>query len=265
MDNARVSQLDHGGYIPLYVQLSNLIRANISSGEWSTGHVVPTETEFMNHFQVSRTTVREAVTLLVNEGLLRRKQGKGTIVEQARVSEMLGELTGFSEEIRARGMQPSARCLQADYVKASTHVGLALGCPEGTILFRTYRLRLANDEPIAVEESYWPKPIGNVLLQQDLDTAAYYDVLERDCNILLSHAEEVIRAVIASAEEAKLLQVNIASPLLQMERVTTSSNFGVLEYCRTRYRADRYDYRIRLQRSGTSTKTGTTQASIEHN
>ncbi|WP_067933210.1 GntR family transcriptional regulator [Alicyclobacillus kakegawensis] len=249
MTDVRVSQLEHGGHVPLYVQLSNLLRNQIVAGEWRAGDVIPTEAELMETYQVSRTTVREAVSLLVNEGLLRRKQGKGTIVQQPRVSETLGKLTGFSEEIRSRGMVPGARCLQCGFVGANPRVSRCLGCPEGTTVLRTYRLRLANGEPIAVEESYWPKPIGQILLNHDLDTAAYYDILEGDANIVLSSAEEVIRAVNASAEEAKLLEVKPASALLMMERVTMSANYGVIEYCRTKYRADRYDYRIRLQRS----------------
>lgn len=250
VEPTRVSQLEHGGYVPLYIQLSNLLRANITVGEWETGHVIPTETELMEMYQVSRTTVREAITPMVNEGLLRRKQGKGTVVAKPRLSEMLGTLTGFSEEIRRRGMTPGARCLQSAFVAASARVANWLGCAQGALVFRTYRLRLANEEPIAVEESYWPSPIGNILSRHDLNAAAYYDVLEADGNIMLSYAEEVIRAVVASAEEAELLEVATGSALLQMERVTTSSNYGVIEYCRTRYRADRYDYRIRLQRSG---------------
>lgn len=248
MNSVQSFQLDYNGYIPLYVQLANVLRAHIEMGEWTAGHIISTETQLMNQYQVSRTTVREAVSLLVNEGLLKRKQGKGTLVCKPKVFETLGQLTGFSQEIRARGMTASALCLQANFVKANKYIASTLGVLEDTSVFRTYRLRLAEDEPIAIEESYWPQHIGRLLLQHDLNTAAYYDILELEHHIILSYAEEQISAVVASTHEARHLQIAVGAPLLQMDRITTSTSHGIIEYCQTKYRADRYNYRIRLQR-----------------
>lgn len=252
LSGAQVS-LDHESFIPLYIQLASIIRQRIESGVLRYGEVIPTEHQLMEQFEVSRTTVREAVSLLVSEGLLVKKQGKGTLVQRPKVSEVLGRLTGFSEEIRARGMTPYARCLEADFVPASSRVAAMLGCPEEASVLWIYRLRLADGEPLAVEESFWPKHIGDLLVTHDLDAAAYYDVLESEYGVWLSSAEETIRAGKCSSSEAKLLDISPNSPLLEMERATLSANHGMIEYCRTRYRADRYDYRIRLKRSGSMT------------
>lgn len=248
--------LDHESYIPLYIQLASIIRGRIESGVLRYGEGIPTEHQLMERFSVSRTTVREAVSLLVSEGLLVKKQGKGTLVQRAKVSEVLGRLTGFSEEIRARGMTPYAQCLDSGFVAAPARVAAMLGCPEGAQVLRIYRLRLADGEPLAVEESFWPKHIGDLLVTHDLDAAAYYDVLESEYGVWLSSAEETIRAVECTLQEAKLLELTPKSPLLEMERATLSANHGIIEYCRTRYRADRYDYRIRLKRSGSMASGG---------
>src|SRR6185437_8310267 len=105
-----------GAPIPLYYRLREALRARILSGELPVGSLFATEQEVSERYAVSRTTVREAILGLVHEGLLVRKQGKGTFVAARKLEEELGVLVGFTEQMEARGMRPGARTLSTEVV-----------------------------------------------------------------------------------------------------------------------------------------------------
>lgn len=233
--------------IPLYHQLKEIFDRRIDSGEWKPGDLIPTEHELIAQYQVSRTTVREAVNALVAEGKLQKKQGKGTLVCRPKLEERLGKLTGFAEEMAAKGLLPGAQLIEMKEIMPPPAVKeKLLGGADDSVLY-IKRLRLANDEPIAIERSYWPLYIGKLFQGEDLSTTAFYSVLERN-GIRLRDADEGISASSATKRDALLLQANEHDPLLVMERVTYSTSGMPIEYTYTAYRSDRYTYRVYLQR-----------------
>ncbi|QQE80479.1 GntR family transcriptional regulator [Alicyclobacillus sp. SO9] len=233
--------------LPLYHQLKNLIMQHIETGEWRPNQAIPTEIELMNRYGVSRTTVREAVSSLVQEGYLVKKQGKGTFVREPRVQERLGKLTGFAEEMTQNGYDPSARLIGVFTDLSEDEDFANLELPEGDAWVKIERLRLASGEPIAVERSYWPKGIADILVQQDLETVAYYSVLEEK-GIYLRYAEEDISAVNADTTDAMALKIKLGSSLIEMTRFTYDNSERLIEYTCTRYRGDRYKYHVHLER-----------------
>lgn len=238
--------------IPLYRQLRDVLLAKIEGGEWPVGHCIPTESECMAMYGVSRTTVREALSFLVREGYLSKKQGKGTFVNSTRLVERLGRLTGFAEEMLQQGRAPSAQLIGMEQVDDLTAVFATYLTPMPQWQSERHwvnikRIRLADQEPIAVEYSYWPIEIAEVLRREDLSSVAFYSVLERH-GISLLEAEEAIAAVNAGREDARYLKVKQGTALIEMARLTTDVNHRLIEYTRTRYRGDRYIYRVKLQR-----------------
>jgi GntR family transcriptional regulator len=237
-----------GAPIPLYYRLREALRARILSGELPVGSLFPTEQEVSERYAVSRTTVREAILGLVHEGLLVRKQGKGTFVAARKLEEELGVLVGFTEQMEARGMRPGARTLSTEVVPLHAREAELLALPEGTKVYRIVRLRLANDEPMSLETELFPHDIGLRVSQENLDDVGYYPLLEERYGIHLREAEQVIEARSATAEEAQLLGLRRRATVVVMESVTTDTSGRRIELSRDVYPADRYRYRIPLRR-----------------
>src|SRR5713101_906477 len=108
--------------LPRYYQLKEIIRERIHSGEWKPGELIPSERELSEQYKISRMTARQAITELVNEGLFYREQGKGTFVSRHKITQQLLRLTGFTEDIRARGQRPATSVLSAQMCPASEEI-----------------------------------------------------------------------------------------------------------------------------------------------
>jgi GntR family transcriptional regulator len=232
---------------PLYYQIKQIFDEKIKSGEWKTGQLIPSETELIQKYNVSRTTIREGINALVNEGKLIKKQGKGTIVCSTKMEEILGKLTGFAEEMLAKGIQPRAQLLIAEQITSPDYIADKLFSGEKSKVLYIKRIRLGNNEPIAIERSYWPLEIGKLFADKDLETIAFYTELENN-GIFLKEADEIIAATNASREDAELLGIKVKDPLLRMERVTFSTSGHPIEFACTDYRSDKYIYRVHLTR-----------------
>jgi GntR family transcriptional regulator len=239
--------LDPNLPIPLYYQLKTVLLQKIQSGEWRPGTNIPTESELTEMYGISRTTVREAVSVLVHEGYLSKKQGRGTSVNSPRFQERLGRLTGFAEEMQQQGFIPSARLVGIDEDVARDLDFAKLGLTGGERWVKFERIRLASGDPIAVERSYWPRDIADLLRKEDLNEVAFYATLEKN-GIHLSNAEESISAVNASREDASQLGVRTGTALMEMRRLAYDVQSRLIEYTCTRYLGDRYTYRVQLQR-----------------
>lgn len=233
--------------LPLYQQLGDILRQRIVDGEWKVGSSIPTEANLMSEFDVSRTTVREAVENLVQQGVLDKRQGRGTYVERLPLEERLGTLTGFAEEVFERNQHPSASVFSATFVDDHLDAKHELLVPEGEQILFIERARLADGEPIALERSFWPSSIGVLLLEYDLNEAWFYQILERH-GVYPKEADEQIRAANATKEEAEILGVSPGHALLEMRRLSYDADGQPIEYTKTRYNADRYSYRVRLKR-----------------
>ncbi|OZU88015.1 GntR family transcriptional regulator [Virgibacillus indicus] len=241
------TKLKHGSPAPLYHQVKDILIARISEGIWKPGDLIPTETELMKEFDVSRTTIRQAITVLVQEGLLEKQQGKGTTIKSLKLTGSLGRLTGFAEEIMERGFVPKSKLIKAEFRDDLFVQKKKLQIPDDEEILCIRRIRFANDEPIALEKTSWPKHIGEVLMKHDLDSAKFYQILE-DNNIFLKRAGETISAVNATPYEADLLGVSPGTALLEMNRLSYGVEDKPIEFTQTKFRSDLYQYNVDLHR-----------------
>lgn len=240
-------RLERNGYLPLYRQLEEILKQRIANQEWVFGTRIPTETELIEEFDVSRTTVREAVDQLVQEGLLDRIQGRGTFVRRQPLEVPLGRLTGFAEEVLERGQVPSALLLSTELTRDFFYEAHQLKVSHEEPVLRIERVRLADGEPIALERTFWPQDIGELLLEEDLNQAQFYPILESH-GIRLGEADETILAANAGEEEIRTLGVEPGEALLEMRRVSYGENGRPLEFARNRYLSDKYSYHVHLRR-----------------
>jgi GntR family transcriptional regulator len=233
-------RIDRTSKLPLYHQLYQILRSHILSGEWQPGDMIPPESELIERYQVSRTTVRQVLDLLTNEGLIHRQQGRGTFVARPTVEHTLVRIVNFTEDMRVRGCEPSSRVLFSGLVPAPQDIAEKLEIEPGAELARLERLRLADGEPMGVEESYLVHSHCPGILQGDYESHSLRDALARNYAIRWAHARQSIRAILATRELANLLAVQPRSALLFVERVSYSQENVPVEFLRIYYRADRY-------------------------
>jgi len=226
--------------LPLYHQLYEILREQIVRGEWRPGDMLPPEPELIERYQVSRTTVRQVLDMLVNEGLIYRQQGRGTFVAQPTLEQGLVRIISFTEDMRQRGIQPGTQVLSSGLIPAPSDIAERLEIGPGEELAHLKRLRLADGQPMSVEESYLVHRYCPGVLQGDYAANPLREALERDYGIRLVRASQVIRAVLAPRDLAGLLSIQPKSALLYVERVSYSQQNSPVEFLRLYYRGDRY-------------------------
>lgn len=241
------STVDPNKNVALYQQVKDILIQRIQKQIWPPHTLIPTEQELMQEFDVSRTTIRQAISILVQDGLLEKRQGKGTIVKPQRLVGSLGRLKGFAEEVLEKGQVPHSKLIRAEFSSSLYHEKAQLGVIEDEKILIIERVRFADDVTIALERTCWPEEIGNLLMKHDLNTANYYEILEKS-NILLKRAKEKITAINATIHEADLLGIRAGEALLEMSRLSYGLNDQPIEYTKTKYRSDKYHYDIELQR-----------------
>lgn len=234
-------RLDVSSPIPLHIQLKDFLRKEIGEGGYTER--IPSEKELMEMFSVSRTTVREAVSSLVREGVLEKIHGKGTFVADSNVNEWLGTIRSFTETVENMKMKPGIRLLSHG-LRDDPEIATILGAKQ---FYRIERLRLADDTPIAIERHNYPVEIGRKLADYDLNAVTLYSVLEEN-KIVLHTAEQRITAMPVSKTDAELLGINSRSCVLAVERVAYDPAGNVVEHYFSTFRADRFSFCVKLFR-----------------
>jgi GntR family transcriptional regulator len=234
--------------LPRYYQLKEIMRDRIRSGEWKPGDLIPSERELGEQYGISRMTARQAITDLVNEGLFYREQGKGTFVSQRKITQQLIHLTGFTEDIRARGQRPSTKVLSAEMALADETTAEKLRIPPGALIFRLQRLRLADGEPLAIELSQISFKGCERLLEDDLENNSLYRILETKYCMPLMEADQELEAGLASSEETQLLKISAGSPVLFTRRTTYTERNQPIEYAKAVYCGNKYTFYTHMKR-----------------
>ena len=234
--------------LPRYYQLKEIMRDRIRSGEWKPGDLIPSERELGEQYGISRMTARQAITDLVNEGLFYREQGKGTFVSQRKITQQLIHLTGFTEDIRARGQQPSTKVLSAEMSPADETTAEKLRIPTGTFIFRLQRLRLADGEPLAIELSQISFKGCERLLEDDLENNSLYRILETKYGMPLMEADQELEAGLAGSEEGQILKISVGSPILFTRRTTYTERNQPIEYAKAIYCGNKYTFYTHMKR-----------------
>lgn len=234
--------------LPRYYQLKEILRERIRSGEWKPGSLIPSERELSEKYGISRMTARQAITDLVNEGIFYREQGKGTFVSNRKITQQLIHLTGFTEDIRARGQLPSTKVLSAEMSPADDATAEKLRIETGTLIFRLQRLRLADEEPLAIEVSQIHFKGCERLLEEDLEHNSLYRVLESKFGIMLMEADQELEAGLVGNDEAQILNIAPGSPVLFTRRTTYTERNQPIEYARAMYCGHKYTFYTHMKR-----------------
>jgi GntR family transcriptional regulator len=236
--------------VPKYYQLAEILRQKIDSNDWRPHDSLPPERELETLYNVSRTTVREALNYLASQGYIYREHGRGTFVARPKIQPSLHLLQSFTADMQVRGFVPGQRILGLDYVTPSNRIRQQLDLsPHINQVLRLERLRYANDEPIGLHIAYLPLLPEQTITQEELQaTGSLYALLEAKFGLIPLEADVTVEATTADRREATLLKVNEGSPLLLVERTTFSQHRQPMEFVKVLYRADRYKYYVHMTR-----------------
>jgi len=232
--------LDSGSYVPYYMQIVDQVRDLIKKNKLGEGQIFCSEGDMADALGISKMPVRQAFQKLRSEGLLIIAKGKRPVVGSGRVPWNFQQLRGFSEEMRRRGLVPSARLLSMNLEDPDLEAAQALKLSPGEKVYRARRLRFINGDPVAVVTSFLPARIFLGIDKQDLENQSLYAIFERIYKRKLQWAEEIIGAKIAGAEEAEVLQTSTGSALLVIRETTYDLQSVAIEYSLSLLRADRY-------------------------
>lgn len=230
-----------GALTAKHTLLTDVIRTSVTRGVLHPGSAMPGERELADSLDVSRTTVRRAIKTLVDERLLVQRPGARTSVAH-RLQKPASVFTGFSQDMRARGLRPGNIWLDRQLGPASPAEAIALSLSPGTSVCRLQRLRTADGERIALERSVVP---ASLLPDPALVEDSLYAALER-CGAAPVRALQRMRATVAGSAEAAQLRVPAGAPLLDMERRCFGRDGTTVEFCHSLYRGDRYDLLVEL-------------------
>jgi GntR family transcriptional regulator len=233
---------------PLYAQIKDILRARILEGTYQPHEQMPSESEMIAAFDVSRITVRQALNDLQIEGLIFRMHGKGTFVSKPKAFQDLGRLQGFGEAMRQMGYETFARVVAMRTVTPTPQVQERLQLPKRARVTELQRLRFLNREPISLDVTWVPASIGARLAKEDLATRDVFVILENDYGLSLGHADLQIGSTLADEHLAGHLKVDEGSPVLVIERTTHTSDGAPIDYEHLYYRGDAFQYRVRVDR-----------------
>lgn len=229
---------------PLYKRLTRVLRESVESHLLDPDAPVPSERDIADRLGISRVTVRKAIEEMVEEGLLVRKRGSGTFVA-GRVEKSFATLTSFTEDMAARGRSVSSKWLVRERGLVTPEESLSLSLSPGAAVFRFHRIRFADEVPMAIELS---TIVGDALPSQDAVEASLYDAL-RIQGQNPQRALQRLRAVLFTDEQAELLGVPAHSAGLQIERIGYNAAGRAVEWTRSYYRGDAYDFVAELNLS----------------
>lgn len=229
--------------MPLYKRLKTAIEAAVRNHAFKSGSVLPGERSLAEALSLSRVTVRKAFAMLEEEGMLNRRQGARSEIG-SRVEKSLSTLTSFSEDLRARGMEPGCIWLSKQLTRPSPTEMMALGISANAQVLRMRRVRTADGAPIAVEHAAVPV---RFLPSPASVSDSLYDALAQR-GFLPRRAIQRMRARAASLEDAQHLRCEPGAPILTTERRCFLGDGEIVEYCETRYKGEVYDFVFELQR-----------------
>ncbi|MGV3465936.1 MAG: GntR family transcriptional regulator [Heyndrickxia sp.] len=231
----------------LHFKVKEAIIQLIKNGEYMPNTQLPTEAEFCDKFNVSRTTIRTALQQLTIEGYVYRKQGKGTFVADHKVRQIItNTVTKFAEQLTTQGKRPQIKVLNLSVIQADPFLEKFFSIQEGDPINKLERIRYADNEPLQYEISYlpWRKTPG---LNLEECEKSLYRLLETQYNISIKRAVEHLELTIADKDIANKLKIKVGSPCFLLETYAYMGDDTPIEYSKTVFRGDRAHFIIERQ------------------
>ena len=228
--------------VPLYIQIAEALLDQIENGELAPGDRLPAERKLSRALSVNRMTLRNALRVLEQQGLLIRKQGDGTYVAAPKVERQAGYLFSFTEGMRRRGYTPGAKVIHLERRPVEASIGRQLGLGASAMIYSIQRLRLLNRQPVLLEEFTISVERFPRLEDHDLEGRSLYEIMEAEYQVKVTRARQSLEPVLATSFEAELLEIELGSPLMLERRISFDEGERPIEYGKDLYRGDRFRF-----------------------
>ncbi|MEG2263880.1 MAG: GntR family transcriptional regulator [Acinetobacter sp.] len=234
--------------IPLYRQLEQLIRSMAEDGSLVNGQMLPSELEMIEKYHVSRTTVRQALKELETDGLLRREQGKGTFLCDAKLEHPLFTASSFTNDILNKGSVPGSITLFNERILPSKQLNMVLHLSNNEAVFKLERIRTVDGEPVGIHSTHLVCKLSNGLDASMLqkDNISLYHILQTELGLHLGEAVETLEAALCDERQRQFLGLNKGAPVLKIERLVYLQTGEPFEFSQMVYRADRYKSVVKM-------------------
>lgn len=239
-------KIDPKSGVPLYKQIEHFLRDDIDSGKYDDGSYLPREEQLANKFGVSRNTVRQGISALVNEGVLKRTPGKGTVLAERTITTQLSEWHSFRNEMQKKGIELKDYFIDAGFEFAPDEAYQKLKVNKNTKLFKVERLRGDKISPLVYFISWFHPRIK--LDENDDYSSSLYSILEEKHSVVPVYSEEVLDSIEAKGKITDYLKVEENKPILFRKRLVLDAGERPIEYNLGYYRSDKFKYSIRFER-----------------
>ncbi|MFH1928903.1 MAG: GntR family transcriptional regulator [Chloroflexota bacterium] len=242
-------ELNRSRGVALYCQLEEALRERMESEEFELGGRFPTEDELIEQYQISRITVRRALSDLVDEGYLVRRPGRGTFIRRLIIDHGLDVLLSFTEQTKAQNKEPSSKVLALRVEEPSIEVRESLALDKESRVILIKRIRMVDSEPVALEWLYFPQPLCAPMMDKDWAHSSVVEFLEKHFGSPLDYSDIVLEARSAKAEETEMLDIPVGAPVLVV--LNTDYLLDGRSVCcgHTSFRGDAYRFHSRVRRS----------------
>ena len=240
-------KIDKNSKIPLYLQLMDILTGKINSGLEENEQLL-SEREICEIYDVSRTTVRQALDELERDGYIYKVHGKGTFVAPKRVNQDLVSFYSFTEEMKKIGKKPSSEIVSFEIMQAGEKLSNTFKISEEDLMYKIIRIRKADNIPMMYEITYLPFSRFEELTKKELEENPMYDVFRDKYNAKLTFAEEYFEPILTNKLESVYLDIQEGSPSLKIERYTLE-NTKLIEYTIGVARGDKFKYIVQLKNS----------------
>lgn len=248
-DAAKLStSLRRNGATPLYIQLEDIIRGKIESGEWAVGERVPSENELNAEHGVSRMTARAVLNALANEGLVVRVSGKGTFVAEPKIETTSQGGAGFREQLEASTEYTDTKVISLKRQFPSPRIAKALAVPEDEVVYELMRVRSSDGVPISVLCSWMPVKLIPDFELQDPETKRLTDILKDQYGLDTHRVEEQLETTFLNKFMAESLGMTEGQPALLLEDHSYTERGLCFEVCRSYFRGDKVKLRFTFER-----------------
>ncbi|HAX72806.1 MAG TPA: GntR family transcriptional regulator [Firmicutes bacterium] len=217
---------------PMYKQIENYVLELIKSNQIKEGEFIPTEKQLSEEFNVARMTVRTALNNLANEGYISRQRGIGSKVVSQHITDNIGKLSGFTDEMQKNGYVVSNLVMNLKIVEADEELSQQLSVEEGENIWKIERVRLANNKRVSYMLTYMPVKLFPNLRRSDCD-GSLYAYIKNQCGHKIMDSERSVRALISDPELEELLELESTEPILYICQVSKLENGDVFEYSHT--------------------------------
>lgn len=226
--------------IPAYIRIHDDIKEQIDLGNWKIGQRLPSERDLADHYNVSRMTLRQAITLLVEEGILTRKVGSGTFVTSSRVQERMRGTTSFTEIIKSQGKSPSSQLLLYERHHPNDQEVRYLHVTPHSYIIRMERIRYADGIPVLFEVTSIPEKLFKTFNKTDISEHLFQTLVNHGYEI--GKSRQTISAQNVNSKVAEYLHIPVNSAVLTLTQVSYLADGSPFEYVRSQYAADRFEF-----------------------